>query len=126
MAGNALPEEPPLTAHGGASIGLRRGLVRLVPYNPAWVRLCEVEAATVGAALGNHALRIEHVGSTAVAGMTAKPILDIVGIPRRSDGPDLVATLVDIGYEHNRPESERDYRVTWPVCCRRRSTVRRT
>lgn len=54
------------------------GPVRLVDYDPDWPRLFQHEASTVRAALGDRALRIEHVGSTSVPGLAAKPIIDII------------------------------------------------
>ena len=117
MGENVLPAEPPNTAHDRSPIGLQRGLVRLVPYSTAWDHLFAAEAAAVRAALGDRALQIEHVGSTAVAGMTAKPILDIVvAILRLSDGPGLVATLLGIGYEHipEDPVVDREFLVKGP------------
>lgn len=54
------------------------GPVVLVDYDPAWPRLFEREAVRIRAALGEAALRIEHAGSTAVPGLVAKPVIDIV------------------------------------------------
>ncbi|MBS1888497.1 MAG: GrpB family protein [Actinobacteria bacterium] len=51
--------------------------VRIVEYDPAWPRLAAAEIARVGAALDGVAVRIEHVGSTAVPGLAAKPIVDL-------------------------------------------------
>jgi GrpB-like predicted nucleotidyltransferase (UPF0157 family) len=52
--------------------------IDLAEYDPEWPRLYEREAARIGAALGPKALRIEHVGSTSVPGLAAKPLIDIV------------------------------------------------
>src|SRR4051794_9746210 len=52
--------------------------VRLEEYDPAWPRLFEREAARVRAALGNRALRLEHVGTTSVPGLAAKPLIDML------------------------------------------------
>jgi GrpB-like predicted nucleotidyltransferase (UPF0157 family) len=52
--------------------------VTLVEPNPRWPELFEREAARIRGALGDRALRIEHVGSTSVPGLIAKPIVDIV------------------------------------------------
>lgn len=48
----------------------------LVPYDPQWPSLFEAAAADLRAA-GNPAWEIEHIGSTAVPGMSAKPVIDI-------------------------------------------------
>ena len=58
--------------------------IELAAYDPAWPDVFECEEARIAAALGGRALRIEHVGSTAVPGIAAKPIIDILlGSPTR-------------------------------------------
>ena len=51
--------------------------IEVVPYDPAWPRLFVAEEEKVRAALGAVALLIEHVGSTAVPGLSAKPVIDV-------------------------------------------------
>ena len=58
-------------------LGLRRGSVQLVAYNPAWATLFEAERARLHHALHPNALDIQHIGSTGVPGLAAKPILDL-------------------------------------------------
>ncbi|MFL5605546.1 MAG: GrpB family protein [Gemmatimonadaceae bacterium] len=64
----------------GDSLGLASGSVRVVPYDPAWPDLYEAEVARLQPILLSHgvALRLEHTGSTAVPGLAAKPVLDIL------------------------------------------------
>ncbi len=82
-------------------IGLKRGTVQVVPYQPAWKELFEDEAAKLRSALGNHLLQIEHVGSTAVEGMDAKPILDIiVAVEGLDKARELVPVVQSLGYSH--------------------------
>ncbi len=82
------------------AIGLTRGVVRLVPHHPDWPRLFAQEAIRLREALGDTSLRIEHVGSTAVAGLIAKPILDvIVAVAEVGDAAESVRRLEGIGYE---------------------------
>ena len=50
----------------------------LVAYDPRWPILFEREAARIRGVLGDSALQIEHVGSTSVPGLVAKPIIDTV------------------------------------------------
>jgi GrpB-like predicted nucleotidyltransferase (UPF0157 family) len=50
----------------------------LADYDPAWPKLFAREARRITAALGDRVLRIEHVGSTAVPGLAAKPIIDVL------------------------------------------------
>lgn len=52
--------------------------IALVDYDPEWPVLFQREAQRIRAALGDQVLRIEHVGSTSVPGLAAKPIIDIV------------------------------------------------
>ena len=54
------------------------GLIELVPYDSTWPAQYEREAARVRATLGERALRLEHVGSTSVPGLSAKPIIDML------------------------------------------------
>jgi GrpB-like predicted nucleotidyltransferase (UPF0157 family) len=58
-------------------LGLQRGTVRVVPYNAQWVSLFQEERKRLTDALGTLALDIQHIGSTAVPGLAAKPLLDI-------------------------------------------------
>ena len=59
-------------------IGLARGTVQVVPYRPAWAALFAAEAELLRRVMGAAALRIEHIGSTALVGMDAKPIIDLM------------------------------------------------
>lgn len=52
--------------------------IHLSPHDPGWATAFEREAAVVKAGLGPVALRIHHIGSTAVPGIFAKPIIDIL------------------------------------------------
>lgn len=54
------------------------GQIQLAEYDPKWPYLFQREADRVRDALGTQALRVEHVGSTAVPGMVAKPCVDTV------------------------------------------------
>jgi GrpB-like predicted nucleotidyltransferase (UPF0157 family) len=75
------------------------GPVRLVEYDPAWPLLFEHEAATIAGALGARALLVEHVGSTSVPNLAAKPLIDIALAVRDSaDEPSYVPALEAVGY----------------------------
>lgn len=75
--------------------------VVVVPYDENWKKAFEDIKSEVDAALGNLALRIEHVGSTSVTGLSAKPIIDIdVVIRDTSMLGAVVASLAKIGYVH--------------------------
>ena len=86
-----------------SELGFRWDEVRLCEWTPRWTELFEAEAARLRAAC-SHAV-IEHVGSTAMPDLPAKPIIDIlVGVAREQPDED-VAVLDSLGY---RPHSEKD------------------
>ncbi len=60
------------------TIGLARGTVQVVPYQPGWRDLFEQEALLLHSLMGQEALEIEHIGSTSLEGMPAKPIIDLM------------------------------------------------
>jgi putative glutamine amidotransferase len=69
-------------------------------YDARWPTMFEEEAARIRAALGEVAVRIEHVGSTAVPGLAAKPIVDIqLSVDAMVPRDPFVAPLVALGYE---------------------------
>src|SRR5829696_1506509 len=63
------------------SLGLERGTVRVAEYDSAWPALFEAEAERLRQAFATVELPVtlEHMGSTAVPGLAAKPIVDILG-----------------------------------------------
>jgi GrpB-like predicted nucleotidyltransferase (UPF0157 family) len=82
-------------------LGCERHLVRLMPYQPAWAELFRQEAERLSAALGDQVVGIEHVGSTAVPGLDAKPILDIVVAVRdMTNAAAFEQALTPLGYLH--------------------------
>lgn len=81
--------------------GLAPGELRLVPVDPDWEVRFAVERDRISTALGAAALDIQHIGSTAIPGILAKPILDIaVAIQSYEGGFPLVPLLVGLGYEY--------------------------
>lgn len=70
-------------------------------YDPNWPRMFEEERRQIQGAIGERVVAIEHVGSTAVPGLGAKPIIDIMlGVSRLSDFKKCIVPLEKIGYEH--------------------------
>jgi len=75
--------------------------VVIVPYDPTWPSLFAQLRDGIVAALGATALRVEHVGSTSVPGLAAKPIIDIDAvIPAETDLPEAIRKLARVGYTH--------------------------
>ncbi|SDC18189.1 GrpB family protein [Actinokineospora iranica] len=73
--------------------------ITLVDYDPRWPELFAREADRITAALGQAALRVEHVGSTSVPGLVAKPIIDILlVVPDSGDESGYVPVLAEAGY----------------------------
>ena len=73
-------------------------LITLAAYDPEWPRLFRREAARLRSVLGAEALRIEHVGSTSVPALIAKPIVDILLVVLDSaDEPRYVPRLQAAG-----------------------------
>ncbi|HWO72850.1 MAG TPA: GrpB family protein [Dehalococcoidia bacterium] len=70
------------------------------PYNPEWPRWFTQIQAVLHRALAGTYYAIEHVGSTAVPGMTAKPIIDIDVVLRGGAFEDVKRRLEAIGYQH--------------------------
>lgn len=75
--------------------------VVVVPYDPAWEAQFRLIAAELKQTLGELALAVEHVGSTAVPGLAAKPIIDIDVVIRDYGVFSQVVELLErIGYYH--------------------------
>ncbi|WP_275293055.1 GrpB family protein [Amycolatopsis sp. La24] len=75
--------------------------VEIVDYDPRWPQVFASLSDRITAEVGGLAQRVEHVGSTAVPGLAAKPIIDLaVVIATRDDLPAVVASFQAIGYRH--------------------------
>jgi GrpB-like predicted nucleotidyltransferase (UPF0157 family) len=75
--------------------------ILVVPYDPEWARGFEAVRDFLAPAFLGIPYGIEHVGSTSVPGLWAKPILDIdIAIPSYDLFPEAVRRLGDIGYRH--------------------------
>jgi GrpB-like predicted nucleotidyltransferase (UPF0157 family) len=86
--------------------------VQLVRYDSTWPARFEAEAERIERACDGLPIRLEHIGSTAVPGLAAKPVIDILaGRPPRSRPHPYVDALKGLGYEHmgSRGVPGRDY-----------------
>ena len=101
------PREPnaPMTAEEivAATVGERPihgGPVYLAEYDPAWPKAFARQEARIASALGGMALQIEHVGSTSVPGLAAKPVIDILlVVPDSGDEEAYLPAMEAAGYE---------------------------
>lgn len=76
-----------------------RAPVELVEYDPAWPGLYRREEEKIRAALGGRALSVEHIGSTSVPGLAAKPIIDInLEVSDTTDEDAYIPPLEAAGY----------------------------
>jgi GrpB-like predicted nucleotidyltransferase (UPF0157 family) len=76
-------------------------MIAIVPYDVSWPPQYATEADAVRHALGLCAIRVEHVGSTSVPGLAAKPVIDIqVSVPTLEPLSRYLQPLAGIGYTH--------------------------
>jgi len=88
---------------------LRSAPIEVVDYDPKWPLMYEAEKERIASALGPLVRAIEHIGSTSVAGLAAKPTIDaLVGIHNLADVGKCIVPLEQIGYQH-RPAFESQF-----------------
>jgi GrpB-like predicted nucleotidyltransferase (UPF0157 family) len=82
-------------------IGQQKRDLTVVAYRDAWPAEFQQEARRLRQALGDKALQIEHIGSTSVPGLAAKPIIDIaVAVASLAQARPLIPILEALGYEY--------------------------
>ncbi len=75
--------------------------VEVVAYDERWPQLFTAAERELRSALAPWLVDIEHIGSTAVPGLAAKPVIDIqVGVRSLEDSPHIVAAMESLGYEY--------------------------
>jgi GrpB-like predicted nucleotidyltransferase (UPF0157 family) len=81
--------------------------IHLAPYDPTWPEQYQAEAAKIRAALGERAVLLEHVGSTSIRGLPAKPTIDILlAVADSADEASYVPALTAQGYRLHLREPE--------------------
>jgi GrpB-like predicted nucleotidyltransferase (UPF0157 family)/GNAT superfamily N-acetyltransferase len=88
-------------------------MITLVPYNPLWSKLFEEEKIRLQKVLGDIAIHIEHIGSTAIPEIYSKPIIDIlIGVKDLNQfSADHIKKIESLGYIYNSAfEAELPYR----------------
>lgn len=82
-------------------IGLQRKKVKLLSYNLEWKRLYKKEEELLCSSIGKYIEDIQHVGSTAIPGVKAKPIIDIaIGVKSLKAGEKCIKPLEKLGYKY--------------------------
>lgn len=74
--------------------------ILVVDYDPTWPRAFEEIYSQIWPALSDLATRVEHVGSTAVPGLAAKPVIDIDVVASPEHITDAITRLEGLGYRH--------------------------
>ncbi len=75
--------------------------IEVVTYDPEWVVLFAAAERELRVALAPFLVDIEHIGSTAVPGLAAKPVIDIqVGVGTLDESVEIVSALESLGYEY--------------------------
>ena len=72
--------------------------IEVVAYNIDWPMIFEIESSAIRQALGTNCLEINHIGSTAVPELIAKPIIDIIAVVKNPQ--DSINPLESIGYNY--------------------------
>jgi GrpB-like predicted nucleotidyltransferase (UPF0157 family) len=79
--------------------GIEKREIRIVDYDPTWPAKFEMQRGIIAKALGDAALQIEHIGSTSVPGLAAKPIIDIlVAVENSANESTYLFQLGAVGY----------------------------
>jgi GrpB-like predicted nucleotidyltransferase (UPF0157 family) len=80
-------------------LGLRRNTVQIVEHQSDWASAYETEAVDLLACVGDIVVDVQHIGSTAIADVPAKPILDVaIAVTARDVFPTVVERLCRRGY----------------------------
>lgn len=93
----------------GYKIGLKRGTVVLQKYRQEWGTAFEIEKESLEKLLGDIAINIQHIGSTSVPGLAAKPVIDmLMAVKSLDDASDFRALLEKAGYEYRENGSDEE------------------
>lgn len=79
----------------------------VVPYDPAWPLSFDAEKSRILDVIQPYVVCVEHIGSTAVAGLAAKPVIDIlIGVRSLADAPFFLPPLTSLGYDYIQKHEE--------------------
>lgn len=81
--------------------------LRLSEHDPAWAQRYATEEERIRGAVGDRAIAIEHVGSTSVPGLLAKPVIDIaIAVADEHVAEECIAPIEALGYVHRGPHGD--------------------
>jgi GrpB-like predicted nucleotidyltransferase (UPF0157 family) len=88
------------------NLGVKRGEVKIVPYDKSWPEIFQEEKVLLVKTFGDRIFEVEHVGSTAIPGLPAKPIIDISAtIESLDEVNNFIEKLSAIGYDYIQDKS---------------------
>jgi GrpB-like predicted nucleotidyltransferase (UPF0157 family) len=94
-----MSEEQIQAAHVAGEARIHDAPIHLAEYDPMWPELFRHEEERIRGALGDQVVQVEHVGSTSVPGLAAKPVIDIcLVVPDTTDEDAYVPALEAAGY----------------------------
>jgi GrpB-like predicted nucleotidyltransferase (UPF0157 family) len=102
-----------ITPTGIFMYGMKKDQLQLLPHDPAWKDHFLTEKNRIAVALNDQSALIEHVGSTAIPAIHAKPIIDIAILCSRKGLESLAQALLSLGYDYRGQFGEE-----WPLLCR--------
>jgi len=84
--------------------------MKVVPYNEQWTKIFQAEKELISSKLRGKIIDIQHIGSTSIPQMSAKPIIDIAVLIENHENADKFnRPLAQIGYRFNSSSTERQY-----------------
>lgn len=84
----------------GVAMQVKHMVNIVVPHDRNWETAFEIEARSISLSLGESAITLHHIGSTAIAGILAKPIIDLLGVVRVLERLDAQSSAMEgLGYE---------------------------
>ena len=90
-------------------MALKRGIVELNDYNPNWKKEYLKEEKLLKKVLKDYIIHIEHVGSTSIEGLKAKPVIDIIIVIKSlKEIPEIENILKDYDYSNRGPQGVDD------------------
>jgi GrpB-like predicted nucleotidyltransferase (UPF0157 family) len=75
--------------------------IEIVPYNPEWPEMYNIIKSNFYRSFGEKIVQMEHIGSTSVPGLGAKPVIDVLlGVKKLQDAESIIPQMEQLGYEY--------------------------